>query len=458
MTNLSSIAGFSSGGGGGGGSGSGGGIPALCGETPTSSVQVPIHASSGTNRTHTSGNSGWIEGQCTNGVLKSRNTYGHWVHYHDNTAGAFRQGTAMTPITVNRSTGAITVGTPQDVWVNTNVSTGGVSYGTTLNYEPVHGCFVNSGLAGWDTSSATEYSYGHAYGQLQANGTVSLQASVTNNASATMSVSGSYCISLPQGTGTQHTIMPSNYSYGWFYTMEATSTGWQNVGSTTFPHTGTYSYPANHCYQPDISTVDTALPACVINCMHTASEYGYYVNHNGSTYDVDPPNQPIYSSKPDIFLRDNKPILFCIASASTFTAAGGGGFTLTEHETLMNGDMIAPWRAINKCIGLGANRYLICGERSTRKVDFGEAVILGVKADYNVENLGKLSIPKPYDDILEKAEDQIVDFFTVYENDTDANPKWLLRLKTTHGGTGLQDITAESYEITADLTAYATST
>ncbi len=462
MTNLSSIAGFSSGGG-----GAGGGRTAFVADTPTSSVQVPIHATSGTNRKFQDGNHGWIAGQCTNGVLKSRNTFGHWVHYNDDTAGALRQGTTMTPITVNRSTGAITVGTPQDVWVNTNVATGGVSYQVSLTYEPVHGCFMNSGLAGWDLSSSTEYAYGHAYGQLQTDGTVSLQASATNNASATMNVTGSRCISLPQGTGTQYTLHPSNFSYGSYYQAEATSTGWQNVGSTTFPHTGTYSYFAQHAIQPDIPAVDTNLPACVINCMHSVIEYGYYVNHNGTILDVDAPNNPIYSGKPEILLRDDKPIVYYNNSTSTFTP-GGGTFTLTEQSAdswmpeanHFNQYFNTDYKGWNKVIGMGANRYLVCGLKDWLNTNHGEATLIGVKADYSIENLAQFSIPDPTGDLV-TAHDHLYhfDYFTVYENDTDANPKWLIRLShPNYFAKGLQNITAESYEITADLTAYATST
>ena len=454
MTNLSSIAGFSSGG------GAGGGLTALCADTATSSVQVPIHATSGTNRTHSNNSTGWIGGQCTNGVLKARNTFGHWVYYSDNTAGALRQGVAMTPITVNRSTGAITVGTPQDVWVNTNVGTGNVTYSVTLDYDPVHGCFMNSGLAGWDLSSSTEYSYGHAYGQLQTDGTVNLQACATTNAHATMYHQGSATLCLPQGTGTQYSIHASNFTYGDYYTAEATSTGWQNVtGGNGFPYNATYSYPANyHHYQPDIAAVDTNLPACLINHMHSATDYGYHVNHNGTAYAVVPPNNPVYAGRPEIFLRDDKPIVYYNGSASTFAAAGGGGFSLTEHESQMNSNFVTPGQPQNKTIGIGANRYLLMGERG-RGCDYGEAVVIGIKANYDIEQLGKLSIPYTFDSITETSEDHYWNYYTIYENDTDVHPKWLIVLEACYGGsTGLRNIKAESFEITADLTAYVTST
>tara|TARA_B100001250_G_C19806632_1_gene793620 strand:+ start:1812 stop:3215 length:1404 start_codon:yes stop_codon:yes gene_type:complete len=467
MTNLSSIAGFSSGG---GGAGAGGSATPLVADTPTSSVQVPIHAATGTNRSISGQGHGWIGGQCTNGVLKSRNTFGHWVHYSDDTAGAFKQGTAMTPITVNRSTGAITVGTPQDVWVNTNVATGAVNYNTTLIYEPVHGCFINSGIAGWDTSSSTEYAYGHAYGQLQTDGTVTLQASTTNNASATMNKYGSRCIALPQGTGTQHTIHPSNYSYGSYYKAEATSTGWQNVGSTTFPHTGSYSYFGQHYYQPDIAAVDTTLPASVINMQHSASTYGYYVNHNGTVFDVDAPNNPIYAGVPEVFLRDDKPIVYYNNSTSIFTPHwSGSGFELAEQTTSstspeanqFNQYFHISGKGYNQIIGMGANRYLMFGQKDTTcNLDYGEAQLIGVKADYSLERLAYFSVPDPTGNVL-TAHSYMYnhDFFTVYENDTDANPKWLITLsQPSYVGVGLKDVTAESYEITADLTAYATST
>jgi hypothetical protein len=439
MTNLSTLAGFSSGGGGGGGSSSSsGGIPTLA--TAVDSITVRC-GSSGHNRSTLSYTSGHIAGAAPSGLIKNRDTFAHWAQWTDSGTSGF----TVSSYKINKTTGALSQlqGGHQDVWVN---NSGGARSTTYCIYDPVHGCFFSGGHNSYASNSS--HVFGYSAGQINTAG--ALVGGTSSHSNSDHHANGTYCGCLPQGQGTQYFrsggYNASSRAGGRIITCSSSgiSVGsWSDDGNWT-SSSGRYS----HIYQPDIQTTPSGQVTCIAGTSFNTGDYGYHTLRGSSASAVH--NIEAGYQSGTVWAGYNGATYQQMANTLYGSPGNSSGNTFVSYKdgTQDLGSHTMPSSYVQDIVGIGNNRFLhfnMDGDLKGTHCD-----LITFNSSHNPQHIQRFSFGSSTAPSVLDPATGVTTYFVVFENNSDTYPKWLISATSSDAGTEL----VTSYEITADLSTY----
>jgi hypothetical protein len=438
MTNLSALAGFSSGGGGGSSSSSGG--------TPSIGTYVDVLTvrcgSAGHTRAPYGYTSGHIEGAAPSGLIKNRDTFAYWAQWADSSNG--HTGFTVSSYKINKSTGALSQlqGGHQDVWTNTGVSAISTTY---CIYDPVHGCFFSGGHNSYPGHSS--HYFGYSAGQINTAG--ALVGGTYSASNADHHANGTYCGCLPQGQGTQY-FRTGGYngsgSKAGGRTITCSSSGisvggWSDDGNWT-SSAGRY----NHIYQPDIQTTPSGQVTSIGGTSFNTGDYGQVtlrgsssstVNNVGNGYQAG----TLWAGYNGTSYQQMANILFgSLGTNNSYTNFKDGTRDLGQHTQCSSN--------VKDIVGIGNNRFLHFNLDSSIKGRFCDMITFD--SSHNPQHIQRFSLGDADAASVLDQPAAYTNYFVVFENNSDTYPKWIIQASSSSAGTE----TVKSYQITADLSTY----
>ena len=367
--------------------------------------------------------------------LRTRDTFAHWAQWRSPNSNA--SGFTVSSFEVNRSTGAIsTVSASQNVWYN---SSGSALSTTYLIYDPTHGCFFSGGHNAYPGYSS--HVFGYTYGRLDATGSVSGNGNYSN---ADHGFNGTYCGCLPAASGGTNYFLTGGYnnasgSYAGTRVISCSSGGpsvggWSNSGSWTSSSAG-----CHHIFQPDHQGYSNGEAISLTATSWNNPNYGYrYIpqgsssNANLSTYYSSPYTADVLGANGgNTFWHNTNNDYAYISSGVAYSLADGYPDFSSQYQKGLT-------------IGVGDDCFMYLG-------DFN----LGYAIFYQVDNATRQATKVQQVPLVENGQKAFlpstgnVQYFVVYQNDTDTHPKWLITCKKV---TGLS-FTVTSQEIIADFNA-----
>jgi len=366
--------------------------------------------------------------------LRTRDTFAHWSQWRSGNSNA--SGFTMSSFSVNRSTGQITaVNSNQNVWYN---SSGSALSTTYLIYDPTHGCFFSGGHNAYPGYSS--HVFGYTYGRVAANGNVTGGASYSN---ADHGFNGTFCGCLPSASGGTNYFLTGGYNNSGNYAgnrvISASASGpsiggFSNSGSWTSSSQG-----CHHVFQPDHQGYGTNQVVSLHATSFNNPNYGYRYILKGdsgltnlSTY-----YQSSYAA--DVLGANGGNTVIHNTNSNFFYISSGNSYSLVDGYP----DFSAQYNK-GKTLGVGDDCFLYMGD-----------VGLGYVVFFKMDNSTRQPIKVTRVPLVENGEKAFlpnvssVQYFVVYENDTDTHPKWLVSCNKI---TGLE-FTITSTEITVDFNA-----
>lgn len=444
MTKLSECPGFSVGGGGGGG----GSNPAIGNVVGTTDISMMATAST-PGRTIYSYTQGMIPGAAaTAGNMKSRNVFGHWGQWMDNSANA-DTGFCVDSFSVNRATGAITKITENtDLWFN---NSGGAMSTTYCAYEPMFGNFFSGGHNAYPGTSS--HTFGHTFGHLDSSGTWNLGGTAATNADHGWNGCG--CTALPMGGtagmfavgGYASSALTGSGNRSQYRVIESAASG-PTVNSLVITSDWTSSWANFRAYwQPDVNTTPAG---------HVVSVQGTSLNGNGNYGRVEFRDTSTIDNVSESGNAYQMGFLMCGHGGTTLMVTGTDlfgtpGVNSPSFTSLKDG-VRDPGRYMQdgnfyytEIVGIGNNKYLCFRSNIVEGCD-----LIGIDSSQNFHHLQRFSLGSTNPSILDGPIGTSADWFVVFENDTDDYPKWLIQNNQTPGFSN--SITVR--EITVDFDAY----
>lgn len=432
MTNLSSLAGFSTGG------GASGGNPDFFANdgAVTASILIDTEVSGYSGSVGNSTYMGVFPAATSTGNIKDRNIFGIWRMWTNSTTVT---GFSITSFEVNKTTGAITVlqGGAQPVWTNT---TGAALSTTNLHYDPNYGCFFSGGHNAYPGHSS--HVFGYTAGQLDSNGAVQNATNAYTNADH--GYNGTFCACLPQGSTNYFMSAGYTSSYASYRVHTATSSG-ITIGTLTQPGTWTSS---SHAWvsvpQPDI-TMAAGETVSVVGMSFNSPNYGWSFVKQGSN-SVGSINYVNGYQKGALYPGYNgtKALLEQQQDYGTLDASNN----LTSlKDGVQDLDYQLTSSYIAKTHGVGNNKFLYTGTDSASN-GFDLFKLDSNNNPVHLQTFGFGGQANP--SILDNPTTGNVSQFLVYENSSDASPKWLVSVDMS----GSMDIPVRTQEIIADFTQY----
>lgn len=432
MTNLSSLAGFSTG----GASGSNPDFFANDGALADSAL-VDTAVSGYSNGTGHATYMGVFPAATSTGNIKDRNIFGIWRQWTDTSQST--SGFSITSFEVNKTTGAITVlhGGAQPVWTN---SSGAAMSTTNLHYDPNFGCFFSGGHNAYPGHS-THY-FGYTAGQLDSTGAV--QGTSNSATNADHGYNGTFCACLQQGSTNYFMSAGYSSSYAAYRIHQATSSG-ITVGNLQQPGTWTSSSSAWVAVnQPDITSPQAGETVTATGMSFNNPNYGWAFVKQGTssaaTRYLENGYQkgalyPGYNGTKT--LLEQQQDYGTLDASNNFTSLADGVRDL-DYQLTDPGAM--------SLHGIGNNKFLYTGTGSLSK-GFD---LFKLDSNNNPVHLQTFRTSSGGASILDNPASGYTSTFLVYENSSDANPKWLVSV--THAAN--LTIGVRTQEITADFTQY----
>ena len=434
MTNLSSLPGFSVGGGGGGSSAT----PAF---TLVDTATVTFRASP-TNTDYYTPHV--IPAACSDPAnLKSRNAFSCITLVYDSPQSNF--WVDAESFTVNRSTGAITTIPRQNVETNASGSGQGTST-VHLSHDPTFGCFTFFGYATWGTT-VTVWDWGWKSGRIDSNGLVDTAAAVNNHVNSfagSGAWNGTVCACLPQG-GTVNHYLDSNYNPSTGHTggvpVEASATA-INVGShvQATNSSSTSTGAVNHVWQPDQNGGYTAGDPISITSNRTSQSSlaprMFLYAGGGNTVAHDTTNTFDANGPYSVFPMTNGNVYLSARTTMAGRFSGASGSSISTFTQSVDGKGIAAFSNIqygNLDVGVGNGRFLTFVNDRDAAAGFQPCLWEFDNATVTPElvtTLAPLSNPPKKDNFDSLGSSSYRSYFVVYENDTDTDPKWLVKTVT----------------------------
>lgn len=344
--------------------------------------------------------------------------------------------------TVNRSTGAINLLARQNIFTNTNASSLSTLF---MMYEPSHGIFSIHGYFP-HTSAATGADWGYTTGRIDSSGTVDTTASMNQSAWQTQGDSawnGTMCGCLPQGNTNNYLVSMyagsgNPYSYR---LIEANSTSGVTVNgyvAHSNPSSSTNS-GVHHIFQPDQVGGYIAGDAISVGGIGrtTFNEIpGFFLYEGGGTNVV---------TNTTVTLDDDSPgYLFPLPDGSTVFAGtevyggrfsgmtGGSQPTYTEIDTGLASAFNQAYMNGVQVVGVGNGRFLNFSWHDDSSSNYK---IFLFDFDPTTREPRTLAIyDAPTSPLIAdpfELRSTYCNFFVVYENDTDTDPKWLVETVNT---------------------------
>lgn len=425
MTNLSNIAGFQA---------PAASVGVLLGTTTNNySHTVSTGASAPEGSTSYSGFFAAAAPTATN--LRTRDTFAHWTQWRSPNSGA--SGFTVSSFVINRSTGQITtVSANQNVWYNSGGSANSTTY---LIYDPTHGCFFSGGHNAYPGYSS--HVFGYTAGRLAADGTIS--NSSTSYTNRDHGFNGSYCGCLPSASGGTNYFLTGGYnsSSGSVAGSRVISCSASGPSIGGFSNHGNWTSSSNGChhiFQPDHQGYSSGEMISITATSFNSPEYGYRYIPSGSTGGND--IKPFGSTYVAELLGAN--------GGNTCAHNTNGNFWYSSGSNIYNlvdgypdfGNQYTK----GKTVGVGDDSFLYLGDS-----DEGYAIF------FRMDNSTRQPIKVTRVPISVSGEKSFLptvgnlQYFVVYENDTDTHPKWLVSCKKETG----MSFSIQSQEIIVDFNA-----
>lgn len=435
MTNLSSLAGFSTGG------GASGDNPIFFANdgaiTASSNIDTEVSGYSGS--TSYGSYTGTFPAATSTGNIKDRNIFGIWKMW---TNGTSTTGFSITSFEVDKTTGAISVlhSGAQPVWTNTS----GLGASTTnLHYDPNHGCFfsgTHSALPGH-----TSHVFGYTAGQLDSSGAI--QNTSNSYTNGDHGYNGTYCACLPQGSTNYFLTAGYTNSYASRRIIEATSSGITVGASSNF---GSWTSSSNawvHIPQPDITSVPSGETLSAIGTSFASPDYGWaFLKQGNST--VQTTNISAGYQKGTIYPGYNGTKTLLEQQQDYGTLDASNNFTSLKDGTQDLDYQLTNDQLANNLHGVGNNKFLFAGPNSPSK----GYDLFKLDSNNNPVHLQTFATGSSgaAPSILDNPSTGSTASFLVYENSSDDNPKWFVQV---HNSSNM-NVLVTTKEIDADFTQY----
>ena len=423
MTNLNTLPGFSTGGGGGS-------------SNPTifSSTVATDTLDLGSSRTTYSYTSGAFPASTGTTNIKDRNVFCKWMQWMDSTNGT--SGFSVYTFSVNKSTGAITKlqGGVQDAWVNNGAAALSTTY---LLHDPNYGCFFSGGNNGYPGYSS--HYQGYTAGQIDTSGALVNNSAYVNNGDH--GYNGTYCACLTQGSTNYFVTGGYQSSYASHRVITCTSNG-ITIGNATSNSSWTSSSGAFwHVNQPDQQTVATNEPVSVHGTSFNNPYYGWNVIRSGASSASQVNVSNGYQAALVVKGHSSTGKSLVAQSNDVFATVDSGSNTITSIKDNYR-DLDQQLAESYECNlhGLGDNRFLYTGTGN----DLGEYDLFKLDSNNNPEQIQRFITGSTTPSILDNPQIGATHFL-VYENNTDADPKFLVEV--SNNGYPIFDVRVKEFGV-----------